>query len=128
MSHIYSRRDTANNQRNGFLPVRMAGMRKSNKKKVCKQKDGERNLHYPSCTARSACSQRDETHEWNKWIKFNAGVILTDEEVRQLTEAGSEIYPMKSVDADKNAYLRRDNDYVFVPAKYKESTGWLRKV
>ena len=32
-------------QRSGFLQVRMARMRKSNKKKVLKQKDGERNLH-----------------------------------------------------------------------------------
>ena len=52
-------------------------------------------------------------------MKFNAGVILTDEEVRQLTEAGCEIYPMKLVDTDKHVYLRRDNDYVSVPAKYK---------
>ena len=35
-------------QRNGCLQVRMAGMRKSNKKKLLK-KDGERNLHLPSC-------------------------------------------------------------------------------
>ena len=47
-------------------------------------------------------------------MNFNASVILTDEEVRQLTEAGYEIYPMKWVDTDKNA-----NDYVPVPAKYK---------
>ena len=57
--------------------------------------------------------------EWNKWMKFNAGVILTDEEERQLTEAGCEIYPMEWVDTDKNAYLQRDNDYVSVLAKYK---------
>ena len=36
-------------QRNGILQVRMAGMRKSNKKKVLKKKkDGKRNLHFPS--------------------------------------------------------------------------------
>ena len=40
-------------------------------------------------------------------------------EVRQLTEAGCEIYPMKWVGAHKNAHPRRDNDYVSVPAKYK---------
>ena len=39
--------------------------------------------------------------------------------VRQLTKTGCEIHPMKWVDTDKNAYLRRDNDYVSVPAKYK---------
>ena len=44
-------------------------------------------------------------------MNFNAGVILTDEEVRELTEAGCEIYPTMRVDTDKNAYLRSDNDY-----------------
>ena len=39
--------------------------------------------------------------EWKKWQNFNAGVILTNEEVRQLTEAGCEIYLVKWVDADR---------------------------
>ena len=56
-------------------------------------------------------------------MKFNAGVVLTDEEVRQLTEAGSEIYPMKWVDADKNAYLRRDNDCVVFLQSFR--VDWL---
>ena len=51
-------------------------------------------------------------------MKFNAGGILTDEEVRQLTEAGCEIYPMKWVDTDKDAYLR------FCSCKVQES-NWL---
>ena len=57
--------------------------------------------------------------EWNKWMKFNAGIILTDEEVRQLTEADCEIYPVKWVETNKNAFLPRENDYVSVPATYK---------
>ena len=52
-------------------------------------------------------------------MSFNAGVILTDKEVRQLTEAGCEICPTQWIEVDKNAHLRRDNDYVSVPAKYK---------
>ena len=108
------------NQRNGFLQVWMAGMRKSNKKKVLKKKNGERNLHCPSCTPDVQPAFRETRRiEWNKWMKFNAGNILTDEEVRQLTEASCEIYPMKWVDTDKKAYVRRDNDYVSVPATYK---------
>ena len=104
-------------QRNGFLQVRMAGLRKGNKKKVLKKKDGERNLHFPSCTPDVQAALRETRRtEWNMWRKFNAGVILTDEEVRRLTEAGCEIYPMKQVETDKTAYLRRDNDYVSVPA------------
>ena len=45
--------------------------------------------------------------------------MLKDDEARQLTEAGCEIHPMKRVHTDKKAYVRRDNDHVSVPAKYK---------
>ena len=38
--------------------------------------------------------------------------------MRQLTEAGCEIYPMKCIDTDHNVYLRRDSDFVSVLAKY----------
>ena len=103
-------------QRNGFLQMSMAGMRKKNNKRVLKKKDGERNLHFPSCTPDVQAATRRT--EWNQWMKFNAGVLLTDEEVRPLTEAGCEIYPMKWFDTDKNAYLRRDG-IMFLFPKYK---------
>ena len=93
----------------------MAGMRKSDKKKVLKKKDGERNLHIPSCTPDVQLALRETRRaEWNKWMKFNAGIVLTDEEVVRLIEAGREIYLMKWVDTDKNAHLRRDTDCVSV--------------
>ena len=80
-------------QRNGFLQVRMAGMRRSNKKKVLKKKDVERNLHFSSCTPDvQAALGETRRIEWNKWMTFNGGIILTDEEVRQVTEAGCERY------------------------------------
>ena len=47
-------------------------------------------------------------------MKFNAGIILTDEEVRQLTEAGCKIYQVKWVDTDYGEIT-----IVSVPAKYK---------
>ena len=34
-------------------------------------------------------------------------IFLTDEEVRRLTEAGCEIYPMKRVETDKNENLTK---------------------
>ena len=101
-------------QRNGFLQVRMAGMRRSNKKKLLKKKDGERNLHFASCPLEVQAALRE-----TRRVEWNAGFILTDEEVRQLTEAGCEIYPMQWIEVDKNAHLRRDNDHVSDPAKYK---------
>ena len=100
--------------------MRMGGVRKSNEKKVLKKKVGDRNLHFPSCPPDVQVALRETRRtEWKKWMHFNAVVVLTDEEVRQLTEAGCESYPMKWADTDKNAYLRRDNDYV---------SGWLRKL
>ena len=87
---------------------------------MLKKKDGERNLHFPSCTPDVQAALREKRRiEWNKWITFHASVVLTDEKVRQITEAVCEIYPMKRFDSDKNANLRRDNDYVSIPAKYK---------
>ena len=62
------------------------------------QRNGLSKLTFPILHARCAsCSQieRDETHPMKKWMNFNAGVILTDEEVRQLTEKVCEISPMK---------------------------------
>ena len=86
------------------------------------KKDGERNVHVPSCSPDVQAALRETTRtEWNKWINFNAGVILTDEEVRRLTDAGRDIYPMKWVDTE------RDIDYVSVLAKIQEAIGELRK-
>ena len=88
---------------------------------MLKKKDGERNLHFASCPheVQAAPRERRDVSNGKKWTSFNAGVSLTDEEVRQLTDAACEIYPMQWVDTDKNAHPRRDKDYVSVPAKYK---------
>ena len=54
-------------QRNGFLQVRMAGVRESNKKKLLKKKDGKRNLHFASCLPEvQSCYQRDESCRMEK--------------------------------------------------------------
>ena len=75
-------------------------MRTSNKKEVLKNKDGERNLHFPPCTLDVQADLRETRRtEWNKWMKFNAG-YLTHEEVRRRTEAGCEVYPVKWVDTE----------------------------
>ena len=110
VSYLF-RKGHCEHQRNGFLQVRIAGMRKSTKKKVLKKKkDGERNLHFPSCTPDVQAAPRErETRriEWNRWMRFNAGIIVTDKEVRQLTEAGCEIYSMKWFDTDKHVSTKR---------------------
>ena len=49
---------------------------KSNKKKVLKKKDCERNLHFPTCTPDVQAALRETGRtEWNKWMKFHAGVF-----------------------------------------------------
>ena len=94
-------------------------------RRMLKKKDDGRTLRFPSCTPDVEAALREVRRaEWNKWMKFNAFIILMDEEGRQLIEEGHEIYPIKWVDTDKNAYLRRDKDYVSVPCKVQESTGW----
>ena len=49
-------------QRNGFLLVRMVGMRQNNKKKQFKNKDSERNLHFPSCPPDVQTALRETRH------------------------------------------------------------------
>ena len=71
VSFSVSKKGICEYQRNGFLQVRMDGVRQSNKKKLLKKKDGERNLHFASCPAESAsCSQRDETCPMEKVAQF----------------------------------------------------------
>ena len=98
-------------QRKGFLQVRMAGVRQINKKELVKKKDCERNLHFAASSPEVQAALRETRRvEWKKVDEFNAGIILTDEEVLQHTQAGCEIYPMQ---------WAKGRDDVSVPAKYK---------
>ena len=109
-------------QRNGWISSSEDGWcaSKSNKKKLLKKKDGERNLYFPSCPPKIQAALRETRHaEWKQWMSFNAFVTLTDEGVRQHTEGGCEIYTMQWIEVDKSAHLRRDNEFVSFLAKYK---------
>ena len=77
---------------------------------------------------RASCPHRDETRGMEKVEELQCSVILSDEEVRQLTEAGREIYPMEWVEVDESAHLRRDSDYVSALANNESRCGWLRKL
>ena len=119
-SYLFQKRH-CEHRRNGFLQVRMAGMQKSNKKKVLKKKDGERDLHFPSCTPDVQVALRETRRtEWNKCVKFNAGVMLPNEEVRQLTEAGC-----RDLSDEMGRYRQKKRIYdeimitFLFPAKYK---------
>ena len=62
-------------------------------------------------------------------MKFNAGVILTDEEVRRLTEAGCEIYPMLFLQSTRVDWLiaetsRRQKDF----AQILQLAMWIRTI
>ena len=49
----------------------MAGMRQSNKKKLLKKKDGERNLHNAPCPPKVQGALRETRRaEWKKVVEF----------------------------------------------------------
>ena len=51
-----------------------------------------------------------------------------DEEVRQLTEAGFEIYPMQWIEVDKKRTCENRLRLCFGSCKVYESTVWMRKL
>ena len=70
VSFLFQRRH-CEHQRNGFLQVRMACMRESNKKKMLKKKDGERNLHFASSPPEvQAALTETRRVEWKKMDEF----------------------------------------------------------
>ena len=99
-------------------------MRKSNKQQVLKKKDRERNLHFPSCTPDVQAALRETRRtEWKKWLYVNAGDMLTDEEVRQLTETGCEIYPMNwSIQTETRIC---DETTIMLPFLQSTRVDWL---
>ena len=94
----------------------MTHMRKSSKKKVLKKNDDQRILDFPSCTCDVRAFFREAgRNEWIKWMTFNAGIILSDQEVRQLTEADREMYPMKWLIQTKTR-IHQERATMFLPA------------
>ena len=55
-------------------------------------------------------------------MSYDAIVLLTYRKTRQLTGVSRKISPMQRVDTEGNTHLRRENDYVRVPAKHKGRT------
>ena len=51
-----------NIRKHGFLQARKTETRKSNKKKVLKNNDEERTLHFPSCTPDVQATLREDAH------------------------------------------------------------------
>ena len=108
-----SQKEHSEHQRNGYLQVR--GMRKSNRKKLLKKKDSERNLHFASFPpeVQAALRERRDVSNGKKWTSFNASVVLTDEEVRQLTEASCEIYPLQGGYGQKRTFSMGQTFFLF---------------
>ena len=98
-------------EKTGFIQVRLVGPRaKKQTKKPVRPKDGEKNLRYADCTPEIQKGlRRCRAEEWQKWMKFNAGVVISQEEVDLLMSEGVKILPMQWVETDKNAHKRRHN-------------------
>ena len=88
----------------------VGGRERNRAKKPVKAKDGDKNLRYSQCDPHIQKGLRKaRAEEWQKWQKFNAGVVLSKSEVGKLTREGVTIQPMQWVETDKNAHKRRDN-------------------
>ena len=97
-----------------FVSVRLVGPKAKLKSiKKPRAKDGDKNLRYSECSPEiQAGLRKSRAEEWRKWMKYNAGVILSMDEVEQLRREGVSIQPMQWVETDKNAHKRRSNNKV----------------
>jgi len=73
------------------------------------KKDGDKNLRFTDCTPdMQAGLLRSREAEWDKWTTFNAGVVLQEQEIKELRDAGITIQLMQWVETDKAAHKRRE--------------------
>ena len=114
LAYMFDCENEDNFQRSGFIQVRLAGPKiKKKSRPPPRKKDGDKNLRYSNCTPDiQAGLRKSRVTEWQKWKQFNAGVILTKEEVQELRDEGVTIQPMQWVETDKNAHKRRDGVHV----------------
>ena len=98
-------------ERTSFLQVRLVGPRpKKITKKTVRPKDGDKNLRYADCSPDIQAGLRKcRAEEWQKWQKYNAGVIISGDELSTLQVEVVQVYPMQWIETDKNAHKRRSN-------------------
>ena len=105
--------DAEDPQRTSFLQVRLTKRATLRKPKVQRKKDGDKNLRYADCPPDiQAGLRKTRVEEWQKWQKFNAGVVLSTEEVKKLLAEGVTVQPMQWVETDKNAHKRRNDKHI----------------
>lgn len=96
-----------NNDTVSFIQVRLVGPREKTKpaRKPPKKKGGDKNSLYASCSPEIQKGLRAaRVQEWQKWKKFNAGVVLTRKEPDDLIAEGLKVNPMQWIETDKNAH------------------------
>ena len=65
------------------------------KQKIPKAKDGDNNLKFSDCTPDIQKGLRKaRSEEWQKWMKYNAGVVLTQSELEHIISQGVTIQPI----------------------------------
>ena len=112
MAYVFDEDLQTKHDRVGFLQVRLAAprSRKVPARKPPKKKDGDKNLCFNSCSPEIQKQLRKtRAQEWQKWKKFNAGVILTKSELQELLDEGVKVNPMQWIETDRNAHKRRDD-------------------
>ena len=76
-------------------------------KNVRKQLLGK-NLKYDQCDAATRSGlNKSRAKEWNKWMDFNAGVIVEGEVLSQLLNEGNKMLPTQWIETDQNDHLKR---------------------
>jgi hypothetical protein len=100
IAFLFEERDAKqNSERVGFLQVRLVGPQKpkaNRKAKVQRKKDGDKNLRYSNSSPEiQAGLRKSRVTEWQKWMQFNAGVVLSKAEVDELLAEGVTIQPMQ---------------------------------
>ena len=98
-------------------------MHRENKERMLMTKNGEGKFHFAHLSSKVQHVSRETRRAIRETqMSYDAVVILTDRQMRQLTGVSRKISPMQRVDTDGNTHLRGDSDYVCVPANHKGRT------
>ena len=93
-----------------FLTERIAVERGTNKN-VRKQMLGK-NLRYENCDAKTQRGlDKSRATEWKKWMDFNAGVIIEDQQLSELLDEGHKMIPTQWIETDQKDHLKRAGQY-----------------
>lgn len=114
----------------GFIHVRLAApkQKKTRVRKPPKKKHGDKNLSFASCSQEIQKGLRKpRAPEWQKSKQFNAGVLLSDEELQKLLGACVQVNPTQWKATDGNAHKRRDGRTSLLTSRVASSAAGIAR-